>query len=100
MPIIGAKQRGKQSVPFVSNLATENNETLYAYARFIDKPLEFVLNRLISTVLAMDPEYCQWRDQHRESFTPQRNERRTTARKANAGRSRDRGAAGESERDV
>lgn len=90
MPIIGANQRGKHLVPFVGNLALENNETLYAYAHFISKPPEFVLNRLISTVLAMDPDYCEWRNQHRESFTPQHLERRTSTRRPYAGRGRER----------
>lgn len=75
MPVIKPRTRGKEFVRLVTRVEQENHETLYAYARFISEPPDYVLNELIDTVLAGDPDYCAWRTEHPESHVPPRQAR-------------------------
>ncbi len=77
MPLIKARTRGKRLVRHRTRLDHENNETLYAYAHFLDESTEYVLNRVIDTVLAKDKEFRRWRAAHPDSYVP-----RTTTRRA------------------
>jgi hypothetical protein len=70
MPFIKPRTRGKQLVKHRTRFDRENNETLYAYANFVEESPEYVLNQLIDTVLAKDKEYVQWRATHPGSFVP------------------------------
>jgi hypothetical protein len=70
MPVIKPRTRGKQLVRHITRLDRENNETLYAYARFLNEPTEYVLNQLIESVLAKDKEFLAWRADHPESHVP------------------------------
>jgi hypothetical protein len=90
VPIISARTRGKHFMRFVSSLEDENHEALYAYAAFIGEPPNYVLNQLIDSVLAADPEYRSWREQHPESFAPPRHGRQPRRRRRTDGRNRDR----------
>ena len=54
MPVIKARTTQKQLVRHITRLYRENNETLFAYAKFIGEPTEYVLNQLLDTVLAKD----------------------------------------------
>jgi hypothetical protein len=53
------RSRGKQLVRHRTRLDHENNETLYAYAQFLGESTEYVLNRVIDTVLARDKDFVQ-----------------------------------------
>ena len=70
MPLIKPRTRGKQLVRHRTRLDRENNETLFAYAKFIAEPTEYVVNQLIETVLARDRDFQAWRQQHPESHVP------------------------------
>jgi hypothetical protein len=70
MPVIKARTRGKQLVRHITRLDRENNETLYAYAHFLNEPPEYVLNQLIESVLAKDKDFVAWRSTHPESHVP------------------------------
>ena len=70
MPVIKPRTRGKQLVRHITRLDRENHETLYAYARFLSEPTEYVLNQLIESVLAKDKEFLAWRVDHPESQVP------------------------------
>ena len=70
MALIKPRTRGKQLVRHRTRLDHETNETLYAYARFIGEPTEYVLNQVIDTVLAKDRDFLQWRAEHPDSFVP------------------------------
>ena len=70
MPLIKARTRGKQTVRYITKLYRENNETLYAYAKFLEEDVEYVLNQLIGTKLAKDKEFLRWRATHPESYVP------------------------------
>ena len=72
MPLIKPRTRGKQFVRLVTRLERESNETLYAYAQFLNEPVEYVLNQVIDTVLARDKEFASWRAEHPQSFVPKR----------------------------
>ena len=56
MALIKPRTRGKQKVRHITRLFRENNETLYAYAQFLEEDSEYVLNQLIGTKLAKDKE--------------------------------------------
>ena len=70
MPLIKPRTRGKQMVRHITKLYRENNETLYAYAKFLEEDSEYVLNQLIETKLAKDKEFLRWRASHPESYVP------------------------------
>jgi hypothetical protein len=70
MPVIKARTRGKQLVRHITRLDRENHETLYAYAKFLNEPTEYVLDQLIESVLAKDKEFLAWRVDHPESQVP------------------------------
>ena len=70
MTLIKPRTRGKQRVRHITRLFRENNETLYAYAKFLEEDSEYVLNQLIETKLAKDKEFLQWRASHTESYVP------------------------------
>jgi|SRR6186713_2360724 len=85
MSVIKPRTRGKEIVRHIAHLDRENNETLYAYAHFLGKePTDYVLNQLVESVLAKDKEFVIWRQQHSESFVPQRVARTRKARRAGA----------------
>ena len=79
MPLIKPRTRGKQLVKHRTRLDAENNETLYAYAKFLGESTEYVLNQVIDTVLARDKEFVKWREAHDGSFVPRakQHQRRT-----------------------
>jgi hypothetical protein len=70
MPVIKPRTRGKQIVRHTTRLDRENNETLYAYAKFIGELPEYILNQLIDSMLATDKEFVEWRKEHPESYVP------------------------------
>ena len=57
MPLIKPRTRGKHLVKHRTRLDAENNETLYAYAAFLNESTEYVLNQVIDTVLARDKDF-------------------------------------------
>jgi hypothetical protein len=79
MSVIKRRTRGKRLVRHITRLDAENNETLFAYAAFIDERTEYVLNELIYSILATDEEYVAWRLAHPESYVPQPSGRRRRA---------------------
>ena len=68
MSVIKPRARGKRLVKHRTRLDEENQETLYAYAAFLDESTEYVLNELIDIVLAKDKEFVRWRADHPQSF--------------------------------
>ena len=70
MPLIKPRTRGKQLVRRIVRLDRETNETLFAYAHFLNESTDYVLNELIDTVLAKDKEFQAWRSEHSDSFAP------------------------------
>ena len=76
MALIKPRTRGKQLVRHRTRLDHETNETLYAYAHFIGKPTEYVLNQVIDNVLGKDKDFQQWRATHPDSFVPRTQARR------------------------
>ena len=73
MPVIKPRTTQKVWIRHTTRLFRENNETLYAYARFIGEPTDYVLNQLIDSVLSRDREFQQWRAAHPESQVGTRN---------------------------
>ena len=69
MPLIKPRTRGKQLVRRIVRLDRETNETLFAYAHFLNESTDYVLNELIDTVLAKDKEFHAWRAEHSDSFS-------------------------------
>ena len=89
MPVIKSRTRGKQFVRHTTRLDHENNETLYAYAQFINESAVYVLNQLVETFLGKDKEYLAWRAEHLDSYVPLPvRQRRQQKRAANAERAR------------
>jgi hypothetical protein len=70
MSVIKARTRGKEMARHIVRLDREDTETLFAYARFLNEPLDYVVSQLISTVLAKDREFLAWRADHPESHAP------------------------------
>ena len=70
MPVIKPRTRGKQLVRHIARLDHENNETLYAYATFLNEPTDYVLNQLVESVLSKDKEFVAWRTENPQSFVP------------------------------
>ncbi len=87
MSLIKPRTRGKRLVRHRTRLDHENNETLYAYAHFLEESTEYVLNQVIDTVLARDREFRRWRAAHPDSYVP-----RTTTRRARGAPRQDRPA--------
>ena len=65
----------KDVVRHMTRLYRENNETLFAYAKFIGEPTEYVLNQLLDTVLAKDRDFQTWLAEHPGSHVPKPAER-------------------------
>lgn len=89
MALIKPRSRGKRLVRHRTRLDHQTNETLYAYAQFLQESTEYVLNQVIDTVLARDKEFQEWRTSHPESFVPSvtgagRGRRRTNGRAASS----------------
>ena len=82
MPVIKARTTQKQLVRHITRLYRENNETLFAYAKFIAEPTEYVLNQLVETVLAKDKDFQAWREQNADSFVPTPGERKRSRGRA------------------
>ena len=57
MPVIKARTRGKHFVRHITRLDRENQETLHAYATFLNEPPDYVMNQVIDTLLARDKEF-------------------------------------------
>lgn len=76
MSVIKARTRGKRLVKHRTRLDQQNQETLYAYATFLDESPEYVLNELIDTVLAKDRDFVRWRAEHPQSYVPRTETRR------------------------
>lgn len=70
MSVIKPRTRGKRLVKHRTRLDEENQETLYAYAAFLDESTEYVLNQLIDIVLSRDKDFARWRADHAQSFVP------------------------------
>ena len=70
MSVIKPRTRGKRLVKHRTRLDDANQETLYAYAAFLDETTEYVLNELIDRVLAKDKEFVRWRAEHPDRFVP------------------------------
>ncbi|MGE3335735.1 MAG: hypothetical protein AB7I36_18980 [Rhodospirillaceae bacterium] len=70
MSIIKPRTNQKHVVRHITRLFRENNETLFAYARFIGEPTEYVLNQLVESVLAKDKDFQAWRDENPGSHVP------------------------------
>ena len=70
MPAIKPRITQKHVVRHITRLYRENNETLFAYAKFIGEPTEYVLNQLVETVLAKDKDFQAWRAEHSGSHVP------------------------------
>lgn len=79
MPAIKPRTTQKHHVRHITRLYRENNETLFAYAKFISEPTEYVVNQLIETVLARDRDFQGWRQQHPESHVPHKATRAVAA---------------------
>ena len=60
----------KDFVRHTTRLYRENNETLFAYAKFIGEPTEYVLNQFLDTVLAKDRDFQTWLAEHPGSHVP------------------------------
>lgn len=69
MSLIKPRTVRTKLVRHITQLFAENQEELYAYAKFIDEPTAYVLNELIET-LKKDADYKTWRAEHPESFVP------------------------------
>ncbi len=70
MPVIKPRTTQKQLVRHITRLYRENNETLFAYAKFIGEPTEYVLNQLVETVLWKDKDFQAWHDANPTSCVP------------------------------
>ncbi len=75
MPVIKPRTTQKQLVRHITRLYRENNETLFAYAKFIGEPTEYVLNQLVDGVLGKDKDFQAWREQNAGSFVPKPGDR-------------------------
>ena len=69
MPLIKPRTVRTRLVRHITQLFAENQEELYAYAKFIGEPTAYVLNELIET-LKKDTDYKTWRAEHAGSFVP------------------------------
>jgi hypothetical protein len=69
MPLIKPRTVRTKLVRHITQLFAENQEELYAYAKFIGESTAYVLNELIET-LKKDPDYMKWREEHSQTFVP------------------------------
>ena len=72
MSIVKPRTRGKEFVPFHTRLYRENQETVYAYAAFINEDVEYVINELIVNGLEKERDFATWRADHSQSYAPPR----------------------------
>ena len=79
MSVIKPRSRGKQVVRHIARLDVENNELLFAYAKFLGEPTDYVMNQLLESVLAKDKDFLAWRTEHPESCVPPREPSRRRA---------------------
>ena len=86
MSIIKPRTNQKHVVRHITRLFRENNETLFAYARFIGEPTEYVLNQLVESVLAKDKDFQAWRDENPGSHVPAPGSGTRARRRAGGGR--------------
>jgi len=70
MPLIPKRTTRTKVVRHITQLYQENNEELYAYARFIGEPTAYVLNALIERLQKDDKDYREWRAENKESCVP------------------------------
>ena len=70
MPLIPPRTTRTKVVRHITQLYHENNEELYAYAKFIGEPTAYVLNALIERLQKEDKDYREWRANHKESCVP------------------------------
>jgi hypothetical protein len=70
MPLIPKRTTRTKVVRHITQLYQENNEELYAYAKFIGEPTAYVLNALIERLQKDDKDYREWRAGNKESFVP------------------------------
>lgn len=70
MSVIKPRTRGKRLLKHQTRLDEVNQETLYAYAAFLEESTEYVLNEVIDLVLGKDKEFVRWRAEHPQSFVP------------------------------
>ena len=75
MSVIKPRTTQKHLVRHITRLYRENNETLFAYAKFLGEPTEYVVNQLVETVLGKDKDFQTWRAQNAGSFVPKSGER-------------------------
>ena len=70
MPLIPPRTTRTKVVRHITQLYQENNEELFAYAKFIGESTAYVLNALIERLQKEDKEYREWRAEHKASFVP------------------------------
>ena len=75
MSVIKPRTTQKHLVRHITRLYRENNEALFAYAKFLGEPTEYVLNQLVEAVLCKDKDFQAWRDQNTGSFVPKSGDR-------------------------
>ena len=75
MSVIKPRTTQKHLVRHITRLYRENNETLFAYAKFLGEPTEYVLNQLVEAVLGNDKDFQAWREQNAGSFVPKSGDR-------------------------
>jgi hypothetical protein len=70
MPAIKPRTKQKHLVRHITQLFRENNDTLFAYAKFIGESTGYVLNELVATVLARDRDFLTWLETHPGPHVP------------------------------
>jgi hypothetical protein len=70
MPLIPPRTTRTKVVRHITQLYQENNEELFAYAKFIGEPTAYVLNALIERLHKDDKDYREWRAKNPESCVP------------------------------
>jgi hypothetical protein len=70
MPIIKPRTHGRRFVRERVILDCQNEDTLCAYAAFIEDDPHYVVNALIEMVLGRDREFQAWRAEHPEASVP------------------------------
>jgi hypothetical protein len=100
MSIVKPRTRGKEFVPFHTRLYRENQETVYAYAAYINEDVEYVINELIVNGLEKERDFATWRAEHRQSYAPPRPMKRQRGRPAAAASATAAHSAGGRERHV
>ena len=75
MSVIKPRTTQKHLVRHITRLYRESNETLFAYAKFLGEPIEYVLNQLVEAVLGKDKDFQAWREQNAGSFVPKSGDR-------------------------